>query len=45
MYFIQPIASNQKTKNWVLKYTQFKASKQKFSHLGKQKKKKTQETW
>ena len=38
MYFKQPIPSNQETKNWVLKYTQFKASKQEFSHLGKPKK-------
>jgi hypothetical protein len=47
MYFKQPIPSNQETKNWVLKYTQFKASKQEFSHLGKPKKekRKNQETW
>ena len=38
MNFKQPIASNQETKNWVTKETQFKARNQEFSQLGKQKK-------
>ena len=37
-------AINQETKNWVTKETQFKARNQEFSQLGKQKKKKNQET-